>query len=368
MSDALKKVIPVYIILIIYVLLSSLLKCTSLEAFFLSFLNPLLLLLISVLSYHLTKECHLRVKKKNIKFKIVISTLICFLFIYIFLGLIFGFVEGSSFSIVIISLLLSALMKEFIRYRLILSSSKKSKFILLTCLFILLDIDFILLFNGFYNYIYIFLLPIILINVISTYLCLRVNLLSSIIFITLIIIVSFIPVLPDVSWVINFLLLLALGLVLFFSINRINLLDERKNSRYLRKENPLIGYGLIGFAIVFLMFIVGCFKYQPIAVLSNSMKDYYSRGDIVIVEKISSKEIENIQDDDILYYRYGNKYITHRVYDIKQKDGRYIFFTKGDNNDSVDPWEVSEDDIDGIVRMRIKYLGWPTVWVFELLS
>ena len=116
------------------------------------------------------------------------------------------------------------------------------------------------------------------------------------------------------------------------------------------------------------MFIVGCFKYQPIAVLSNSMKDYYSRGDIVIVEKISTDDIENIKEKDILYYRYGDKYITHRVYDIKEKEGKLIFFTKGDNNNDVDPWVVNEEDIHGVVRMKIKYLGWPTVWVYELLS
>ena len=86
------------------------------------------------------------------------------------------------------------------------------------------------------------------------------------------------------------------------------------------------------------------------------------------INEVKSSDIDNIKEKDIIYYRYGNKYITHRVVDIDVEDGSYIFYTKGDNNNDVDPWRVKESDIVGLVKCRIKYLGWPSVWVYELLS
>lgn len=369
MSDTLKRVIPIYIILIIYIFLSSFLKCTSLEVFFLSFINPLLLMIISFLSYRLTKDYHLRNRKKNIKFKNIIIILISYVLIYYLLGLAFGFVKNESFNIINVSLLISILLKEFIKYRLLITSSKKNNYILLTILFIILDINFLSLFNNFGSYLLIELVPIILINILSTYLGIKVNLLSSLIYRGIIFLISMMPLIPDLEWGLNNILLFGLLLGSIYSVNRINYLDDRKSKkRVSRKNNPLMTYGLVIISVIFLMFIIGFFRYQPIVILSNSMKDYYARGDIVIIEKVKSSEIENIKEKDIIYYKYGNRYITHRVVDIEEDNGQYIFYTKGDNNNDIDPWRVKESDIVGIVKGRIKYLGWPSVWVYELLS
>lgn len=369
MSDALKKVIPVYIILIIYVLFISFLKCSSTEALFLSVLNPLLLLIVSLIINFFTKEYHLRIRRKNKKFKTALFTIISFTFIYIFSGLIFGYIKKDGFDIVNVFLLFSLLLKEFIRFRVSSISKNRNNYIFLTLLMIILDIDLVLLFNNFSSYIFDSLILIVLINMISTYMCLKINLLSNMIFRCVIFLIGVMPYLPDLKYGFDSLLLLVFGFILFYSINRVNVLDDRKHKkRLLKRENPLVGYSFIGLAIFFLMFMVGFFRYQPIAILSDSMKDYYARGDVVIVEKISSKEIKNICENDILYFRYGNKYITHRVVDIQEDEDGLIFYTKGDNNDEIDSWTVSEDEIDGIVKFRIKYLGWPTIWVYELLS
>ena len=56
------------------------------------------------------------------------------------------------------------------------------------------------------------------------------------------------------------------------------------------------------------------------------------------------------------------------MYEKEFVNGSYIFYTKGDNNEFVDNWEVYEDDIIGVVKFRIKYLGWPSVLLNDLLS
>ena len=368
-SDTLRRVIPIYIILIIYIFLSSFIKCTSLEVFFLSFINPLLLIMISFFTYRMTNDLYLRNRKKNIKFKNILIVLCFYLLIYYLSGLIFGFIKNDSFNIINISLLISILLEEFIRYRLLLVSNKKNNYILLTLLFIILDINILSLINNISSYLLVDLIPIILINTLSTYLCVKVNLLSNLIYRGIIFIISIMPLIPDLEWGLNSILLLVLVLFSIYNINRIDHINDRKSKR--RKsflEKSLFSYGLVILSVLFLMFIIGFFKYQPIAILSNSMKDYYARGDIVIIEKVKSSDIDNIKEKDIIYYRYGNRYITHRVVDIVLEDGNHIFYTKGDNNNDVDPWSVKESDIVGVVKGRIKYLGWPSVWVYELLS
>ena len=44
----------------------------------------------------------------------------------------------------------------------------------------------------------------------------------------------------------------------------------------------------------------------------------------------------------------------------------YYFYTKGDNNDDVDNYEITEDQFIGIVNHKIPLIGYPTVWVNSL--
>ena len=54
----------------------------------------------------------------------------------------------------------------------------------------------------------------------------------------------------------------------------------------------------------------------------------------------------------------------HRVIEVNDN----TFKTKGDNNDEEDAWVVNKKDIIGITKVRIPLLGYPTVWLNELLG
>ena len=41
---------------------------------------------------------------------------------------------------------------------------------------------------------------------------------------------------------------------------------------------------------------------------------------------------------------------------------------KGDDNDTVDDWEVPGYTIEGVIRFNIRYVGWPAVWFNTLVS
>ena len=100
-----------------------------------------------------------------------------------------------------------------------------------------------------------------------------------------------------------------------------------------------------------------------IAIGSNSMKEAYERGDAVIYRKI--EDVHDLRVGDIIAFEKSNVVITHRIKDIINKNGVLTFKTKGDNNNSVDYFDVDSPDILGKIEYRVKYIGYPTIWINE---
>ena len=53
---------------------------------------------------------------------------------------------------------------------------------------------------------------------------------------------------------------------------------------------------------------------------------------------------------------------------IYKVDNEYVFRTKGDANDAEDWYDIYEEDIIGTVKAKVKYLGYPTIWVNKLVK
>jgi len=381
MSNTVKRLFYIYIFLFIYMVINCLIKFTSLAKIYISILNPLFLFFICALSYYLTKGFQIRNRNKYSKRQNVIIIVIGYFLIYYLSGLVFGFLKnGYSLSINgiitnFISYFLIVIFKEYIRYKIIFSTKKKFNLILVTIFFILLDIEFNYLIGmndsiSVFEYFFKDIVPIIIMNITSTYLIYKIDFICDFLYRGVLVGISlFSPILPDHQWIISNFLLICLLLVLVFSIDHlVDLEDKRKRKREIKKENPYVTWFMFFVVFIFILFIIGFFKYQPIAILSDSMKNYYSRGDVVVVEKINRDDVNLIKMNDIIYYKHDNKYITHRVVDIKLEDNLYKFYTKGDNNASIDDWEVRESDLIGIVKFKIKFLGWPSVWFYELMN
>ncbi len=143
---------------------------------------------------------------------------------------------------------------------------------------------------------------------------------------------------------------------------------EKKDKIVVRTYRKLIMYPIYAMLFVLIALISGLFRYQLIAIGSNSMKDVYERGDAVLVYKYEKDGADKINIGDILVYRYNDTVITHRVVDKYYSDGHIAFRTKGDNNKTVDNNVVFDDDIKGIVINKIKYIGFPTIYLQEMLN
>lgn len=379
MSDTNKRLIPIYILLFIYFIISFFISFTTSKLFL--YLSPLLLLFISLVTYYITKGFNIRNRNKYTKNQNVIIIIISYCIIYYLSGLVFGFLKsGYSLSISgIISNFIAyfsvVLLKEYIRYRMIFTTKKKTNLILITGLFVLLDIEFNSLFrinssiSGF-EYLFKDLVPIIITNITSSYLIYRIGSLPNYIYRGILSgIVLFSPIIPNLNWLVNNLFLLILLIILVFSIDYLVDLEEKRiRKRKIKQGNTLGTYCLFGITIIFVLFVVGIFKYQPIAILSNSMKGSFSKGDAVVVEKIDKDDLSRIKKDDVIYYKYDGRYITHRVIEIEEVNGSYIFYTKGDNNLTNDEWKVHDYMVEGIICFSVKYVGWPSVWLNSLVK
>ena len=78
---------------------------------------------------------------------------------------------------------------------------------------------------------------------------------------------------------------------------------------------------------------------------------------------------EKLEEGDIIIFNANQKNpIIHRIINIKEENGEYIFSTIGDNNNGQLTFEksISKDKIVGKASFRlVPYLGWVKLVFFE---
>ena len=97
------------------------------------------------------------------------------------------------------------------------------------------------------------------------------------------------------------------------------------------------------------------FKYAMIAIGSDSMNPVFYKGDAILYE--NTKDVNRFNVDDILVFRKDTRVVVHRIIDIKDVEGEKIFYTKGDNNNGPDGYPITEKDVIGLYKNKIKYVG-----------
>ena len=96
----------------------------------------------------------------------------------------------------------------------------------------------------------------------------------------------------------------------------------------------------------------------PMIVLTDSMYPEIESGDLILCH---TREAEEVKVGDVITFYdpmgNGTSVVTHRVLEIKDKDGRPQFITKGDNNNVEDQVPVEAEDLIGIYQKRIPKAG-----------
>lgn len=321
--------------------------------------------------------------KKDVFLNVVISLLVYYFLTY-FLGLFTGFLK-SSYSLRLVNIfrnafpiLLVILVCEVLRYAWV-TKTKENKTGIILGYFVFLLIDVCLMLNtydittaiGITKMICLVVFPSITKNILLTYLTYKVGYKNCIFYrIVVDLSVYVLPIFPDFGEYINVLLETVLPIIILVRINNLfNYYSIRKvnESRYTKKN--LVIYSIITFALLTIVTLTsGYFRYYALTIGSGSMSPKIDKGDVVIVKKLKDSELYDIKKGDILVYNHDDRIIVHRVNKIINSNGQINFRTKGDNNSTADSWQVNEDDVIGIVKFKIKYIGMPTVALNELLN
>ena len=101
--------------------------------------------------------------------------------------------------------------------------------------------------------------------------------------------------------------------------------------------------------------------YRPIAVVSGSMEPGISVGDVVLYER---HDLSGIEEGKVIVFddpTIEGGTIIHRVVGIDPDTG--WLQTKGDANNSNDSTWVTEDDIKGVGRVLVPFVGFPAAWI-----
>ena len=302
--------------------------------------------------------------------------LIGYYIIYFSLGMIYDYKNNPYSQKVlaiiqnIIYIIFVKLFQEFTRYKLIYNNKGKINYIITTILLIIVCIDFNNIFINLkttetvIEYIFGELLPICMSSILLTYLNLKGGLKLACIYVIIKELgILILPILPDLNWFIKCVLELVTTLIIFLVVYYFNNYRDRKmKKRDIKKLNPINSIPIIIFLTLITAFVAGLLPYKPVAVMSNSMYPVFSRGDIIIIKKVNENEIKQLEEGTIIEYKVSTgSSIVHRIINIDYYDNEYIYTTKGDNNVSADTDKVKENQIKGIVKYTIPYIGFPSV-------
>lgn len=377
MKSSEKKLLGIDILFCVFLFINSLFLFIKDPLILSFFLLIFWLLAIFILGYE--KDRH-RFQKDGILMVII------FAFVYQIItylsGIFLGFVNNSySLSPLNIlrntlPLILFVITSELLRYELTIKGEKrKSLIIFSTILFIFLDVVSSLYLYDLNNHydilelVAITLIPSISKNILFTYWILRFGYKANILYRLLMGLPTYlIPILPHFNLYLEAVISFIYPIILF-GVTKNMLREEEKEKLHVHVAlRKCISFVIILFLIGIVGLTSGVFKYYSLAIGSGSMEPNIKVGDVVIIEKLKENELDKIKEGTILVFKESDKVVVHRVIEVIKENNTYQFKTKGDHNDTEDNWVVDKKDVIGLATLKIPYVGYPTIWLNELIG
>ena len=142
-----------------------------------------------------------------------------------------------------------------------------------------------------------------------------------------------------------------------------------KKKRRATKRTSKWSYVVTAFSATIMaaiVMLVSCqFSYGMIVVATPSMTGTINVGDAVIYERY---EDHIIAVGDVIVFKDGDNKIVHRVDEIEKINNVVRYYTKGDDNDERDVGYITRSDIVGMVRVKVPYIGYPTIWIRSVFN
>lgn len=180
--------------------------------------------------------------------------------------------------------------------------------------------------------------------------------------------IYYLPVVPNLGIYLESVVMLLVPIVIKEIINRMYPIAREKEVKQseIRKTITICEIAII---VIIVVLYSNLGPYWIAAIASGSMEPTIKIGDAVIIDKTITTHIEKLKVGDIIVFKNGNSIYTHRIVEMKKKNDKYKILTKGDRKGNVvDDWVVEEKDIIGKVRMKIPYIGYPTVQIKRIIE
>ena len=315
---------------------------------------------------------------KSICIEISIYLLVYFILYYL-LGILIGFARTGNnwrFDYIInttLPLILTIISKELLRYMMLCKSEGSRLIISLTTIFFMvIDLSGMINSSMFgspysaFTFFAVTVVPIISVNIFCSYTCYMAGFKPTIFYLLIKnLYIYFVPIIPDPNEYFYSVIELVVPAVFLYNIYKFFLKDRDEDVLREYHKNRILPLIFPTICVLFLVYITsGYFYYHAVAIATGSMTPNINKGDVVIIEK--NRDFDNLEVGQVIAYKKGNIIIVHRLIRKITVDGMYYFYTKGDNNDDVDNYEITEDQFIGIVNHKIPLIGYPTVWVNSL--
>lgn len=128
--------------------------------------------------------------------------------------------------------------------------------------------------------------------------------------------------------------------------------------------NKILTFFLIISALVAIMMVIQMIKepdkipsffgYKVLQVMSGSMGDVFSVGDVILIKETKQEEIKK---GDIVTFKKEN-IITHRIVEMNKNNDTMYYTTKGDNNNVNDAEKVKYEEIEGKYITKFVFIGY----------
>lgn len=212
------------------------------------------------------------------------------------------------------------------------------------------------------------LIPSFIKNALLSYLCYHVGYKANLAYRLVMDIYYFVvPIVPNLGDYLQSMFLIALPILIY--INASSYLDEReKKAEYTFEEESFSIWDIpiTAFLIILAALVSGVFPHYMIGVGSQSMSPTINKGDAIILRKVNEKT--NLAEGDIIAFQSNERTVIHRIQDVMKQNGQTFYITKGDANKGVDTNMVSRKQIRGVVKMKIPYVAYPTIWFTSYLK
>ena len=375
-----KATIIIISIILAYGLLAEFYLSAKINNIYMYIINPIIWIGIAIFLRNVLGKSYevKKLKKEIIEYSFI--AVLAYIITYLTSGLFITF-GSNPYSRTIIGILTNLwgfatviIAKEYIRYKLINNVYEKDKIkiaIAISIVYILIDLGIKKFFTTQLTSLFIMeiiaqnLLPLIAKNILYSYTAINSNYLPAVIYeIGTNLYLWLSPILPNAPWIMVSIIDSVIPIILFLYIRyEKNKKDIFRTKEKIINSNPRNIIPLVICIILAIWFAIGIFPIKPVAIATGSMEKELYVGDVAIIKKCKANDIE---EGDIIEYQMDGYTVIHRVTKKTQKNGRFTFITKGDSNDNEDLQPVTQEQIIGKVIFKVRYIGYPAVWIHNL--